>query len=117
MKVLEITNLTKTYPTFKPENDEFSVKKSLSFINGTECFYGFKILTVFHFIFADSFYEKTADSVLSLLFGSIVFLVAYGIIKFQINLLPILSIGIVIYILGWIINYKKSSERFEKVDL
>lgn len=35
----------------------------------------------------------------------------------QIRQLPILAAGIIIYFLGWLVTYKISAKRFEKVDL
>ena len=35
----------------------------------------------------------------------------------QIMQLPVLAAGIVIFILSWILTYKVSANRFEKVDL
>ena len=115
---------------------------NLAGIDGNVAFFGLAliILTVFHYIFFTSFYKKATKPGLSFLFGSIGFWIAYPIMEFPIwfknfvpfdyfkvmdstassdlvKQLPILLAGIVIYILGWIITYKKSAKRFEVVDL
>lgn len=115
---------------------------NLAGIDGNVAFFGFALilLTVFHFIFFTCFYKRASKPGLPFLFGSIGFWLAYGILEFpiwtknifgipffnlldstdfesQIKQLPVLCICIVIYVIGWILTYKKSAQRFEKVDL
>lgn len=105
-------------------------------------FYGIVlILTAFcDFIFFTSFYKKAGKPGVALLKTGAFFWIMYFVLEFpiwtkdmfgieffqlidridsesQIRQLPILAAGIVIYILGWVLTYKKSAANFEKVDL
>ncbi len=110
-------------------------------IDMNPAFYGLVMLplTIFNMIFITQYYKKAEKPGLPFLFASIGFWLCYGILEFPVwtkndlNLdfvkyfdttefipniqLPVLFGGIAIYILGWILTYKISSSRFEKVDL
>lgn len=105
-------------------------------------FYGFVLIlyTAFHFVLFTKFYKKAEKPGLPFLFASICFWILYAIVEFPVwtknvfdiklaqildstapeNLFkqfPVLVIGILIYIAGWLATCRISSKRFEKVDL
>jgi len=111
-------------------------------IEGNVAFYGLVLvlLSIFNFVFFTKYYKKAGKPGGSFLLASIFFWIftmlfefpiwtknVFGIEFFQmldrfdaesqIKQLPILAAGIVIYFLVWILTYKISSRRFEKVDL
>lgn len=111
-------------------------------IEGNVAFYGIMLIleTLFTFTFLTSYYKKAYKPGKPFLKATIVFWVLFFVLEFpfwtktlfnfpliimldstdkasQIQQLPILGVGIVIYILGWIATYKVSAKRFEKVDL
>lgn len=98
------------------------------------------VFSGFNFFFFKSFYKKGEKPGFPFLLGSIAFWILYGIFEFpiwtsnitnieyfnvldkvdgasMIKQLPILAAGIVIYVLGWIVTYKVSAKKFEKVNL
>ena len=97
-------------------------------------------MSIFSFVYFTSFYKKAGKPGVPFLKGTIAFWVSF--IAFetpiymktvinkpfitmldnsdkasQIMQLPVLAAGIVIFILSWILTYKVSANRFEKVDL
>lgn len=111
-------------------------------IEANVAFYGLImiVITVFHYIFLTKYYKKAEKPGLPFVFGSIAFWVIYLVLEFpiwtknifgipvfqmldssdfdsQIKQLPVLGLGLLVYIAGWIITYKKSAANFEKVDL
>lgn len=112
---------------------------------GIECniaFYGLVLvaLAIFNFVFLTSFYKKATKPGFPFAIACIIYWVIYLILELPIWLknifptdffarldsiqprdllfqLPILIAGIVIYFAGWILTFKVSSKRFEKVDL
>lgn len=111
-------------------------------IDGDVAFFGlnFILLTIFHFTFFNLYYKKAEKPGFPFLMASLLFWIFYFIFEFPfwikdiagieyfqildkvdseslIKQLPILFCGILIYILGWILTYKTSSKKFEKVDL
>ncbi|NLM01029.1 MAG: hypothetical protein GX220_06230 [Treponema sp.] len=112
---------------------------------GIECnfaFYGFQmiLLTLFHFVFFTTFYKKAEKPGISFLISSIVYWIGYFIFEFpfwvnsifqnefiksldsvspeNFNVqIPFLISGILIYIIGWIVTYKVSANKFNKVDI
>lgn len=121
---------------------KFIPNGNLAGIDANVAFYGFVMiaLTLFNFIFFTNFYKRGEKPGRAFLFGSIAYWVAYLVLEFpiwmssaveisffnfldsvdsasQIKQLPILAVGILIFILGWILTYKKSASNFEKLDL
>ncbi|MCQ2575406.1 MAG: ABC-2 transporter permease [Treponema sp.] len=111
-------------------------------IDANVAFYGIVLIlmAICDFVFLTSFYKKATKPGIPFLITSIVFWVLYIICEFpiwtkdvfnipfflmldstdaasQIRQLPILAAGILIFIFGWILTYKVSAKRFEKVDL
>ena len=111
-------------------------------IEGNIAFYGLSLilLSLFNFIFFTSYYKKADKPGLPFLKASIAFWIFFMILEFPIwtknifgisyfqmmdkidsesliKQLPVLLIGLLIFILGWIVTFKISSKRFEKVDL
>lgn len=111
-------------------------------IEGNVAFYGFVLilLTLFNFTFFVSYYKKTFKPGFPFVKASLVFWIFYIILEIpiwnnsvfqipyfdmldsidaasQIKQLPILAVGLILFILGWILTYKVSAKRFEKVDL
>ena len=111
-------------------------------IEANVAFYGLVLvlMSIFSFVYFTSFYKKAGKPGVPFLKGTIAFWVSF--IAFeapiymktvinkpfitmldnsdkasQIMQLPILAAGIVIFILSWILTYKVSANRFEKVDL
>lgn len=111
-------------------------------IEANVAFYGLVMipLTLFNLIFFTKYYKKAEKPGLPFLFASIAYWVCYLLLEapiwfksfFQgtyieildksdmvslIKQLPVLMAGLVIFISGWILTYRISSKRFEKVDL
>lgn len=111
-------------------------------IEGNVAFYGIMLIleTIFTFTFITSYYKKAFKPGKAFLKAAIVFWVIFIFIEFpfwtknvfniplvkfldstdkasQIKQLPVLAAGIIVFILGWILTYKVSAKRFEKVDL
>lgn len=111
-------------------------------INANVAFYGLLSipLTAFNYIFLNCYYKKGEKPGLGFLFSSIAYWILYLILEFpiwtknifniqffqfidssekadQIKQLPILAVGIIIFLVGWIITYKNAAKKFEKVDL
>lgn len=111
-------------------------------IDANVAFYGLVLilLTAFHFILVTKFYKKAEKPGLPFLLAAIAYWGLYLLLEFpiwtknifnieffklldrtdleaQIHQLPVLFVGIIIYVLGWILTYKKASSNFEKVDL
>ena len=111
-------------------------------IDANVAFYGLIliVLTVFNFVFFTSFYKKSDKPGRAFMKSSIFFWVLYIFAEFpiwtknvfntrffifldsidfasQIRQLPILIAGILIFVIGWILTYKRSAALFEKVDL
>ena len=111
-------------------------------IEGNVAFYGLVLIlfSVFNFIFFTSYYKKAYKTGVSFVKATIAFWIIFMILEFpiwtknvfnipfflmldstdfacQIRQLPILAAGIIIYFLGWLVTYKISAKRFEKVDL
>lgn len=111
-------------------------------IEGNVAFYGLSLilLTIFNLIFFASYYKKADKPGLPFLKASIAFWISFIILEFPIwtknifgisyfqlmdkidsesliKQLPVLLIGLLVFIFGWIITFKISSKRFEKVDL
>lgn len=112
---------------------------------GIECnfaFYGFVLiaLAIFNFVFITSFYKKAIKPGFAFAKGAVTFWFVYLIFEFPIWLknilptdifirldsvqksdfvvqLPILAFGVIFYLVGWIVTFKVSSTKFEKVDL
>jgi len=115
---------------------------NVSGIDANVGFYGIVLIlmAICDFVFFTSFYKKAGKPGVPFLKTSIVFWVLYILLEFpiwtkdvfnipffqmldsidgasQLKQLPILIAGIVIFVLGWIVTYKVSAKRFEKVDL
>lgn len=111
-------------------------------IEGNVAFFGLGMisLTVFHFIMFSKFYKRAEKPGLPFLFASMGFWISFLIFEIpvyakdivnlpflkildstakpdQIKQIPVLAAGILIYGLGWLLTFKKSSSNFEKVDL
>lgn len=111
-------------------------------IEGNVAFYGLVLIavTLFTFIFFTSYYKKASKPGAHFLKGTIAFWITFIIFEIpiyikddfnipfikmldqtdklsQITQLPILVIGIVVFITGWFFTYKISAKHFEKVDL
>lgn len=111
-------------------------------IDGNFAFYGLALIciTVFNFMFFTSFYKRGEKPEKAFRMASIVFWILFIIFEFPFWLnhvlkydlinrfdstksedlffqLPILFFGIIFFIVGWFLTYKKASQSFEKVDL
>ena len=111
-------------------------------IEANVAFYGLVMipLTVFNFIFFTGYYKKAEKPGLPFLFASIAYWFCYLILETPIWIksffpgsfievldktdsaslarqIPVLIAGIMIFNLGWILTYRVSVKRFEKVDL
>ena len=111
-------------------------------IEANVAFYGLVMipLTLFNFIFFTKYYKKAEKPGLPFLIASIVYWFCYLLLEAPVWLksffpvsfievldksdkasmikqLPVLFVGLVIFILGWILTYRISAKRFEKVDL
>jgi len=111
-------------------------------IEANVAFYGFCLImmTVYHFVFFTKYYKKANKPGLPLLIAGLCLIGVYGLCELPIWIgrannieyllmldsveppallkqLPILAVGLVIYVLGWLATYKKSAKIFEKVDL
>lgn len=98
------------------------------------------LLSIFHFTFFNLYYKKAEKAGFPFLISAVLFWIFYFIFEFPvwikdvagieyfqimdkvdpeslIKQIPILLCGILIYILGWILTYKTSAKKFEKVDL
>lgn len=125
----------------------FLIKKlvlqgNMAGIDSNVAFYGLVliVLTVFNFVFFTSFYKKCEKPGTAFMKASIFFWTLYIVLEFpiwtkdifgipffqlldktdfasQIRQLPILIVGIAVFIFGWIFTCKKSENLFEKVDL
>lgn len=112
---------------------------------GIECniaFYGFIliVLSIFNFVFFSMFYKKGEKPGIPFFIASIVFWFMWFIFELpiwsneflknsyflmldsvtkesSIKQLPILFIGIIIYVIGWFFTFKISSKKFNKIDL
>lgn len=116
--------------------------ENLAGIDANIAFYGlnFITMTIFNFFMLTKYYKKAEKPGIAFLIGSIIYWIVYAILEFpiwcknilnieyiklmdstawsdQIKQLPVLAFGIVVFILGWILTYKVSAKRFEKVDL
>ncbi len=116
--------------------------ENLAGIDGNVAFYGFGLilLSAFNFTFLTIYYKKADKTGKAFLISAIVFWILFIILEFpiytkdvfgiqffqtldktdfasQIHQLPILCIGLVVFILTWIATYKISAKEFEKVDL
>lgn len=115
---------------------------NVSGIESNCAFYGLALIliTIFNFTFFTSYYKKADKPGLPFVKGTIVFWIFYLILEFPIwtkdifnigwiqmldkidsvsliQQLPILFVGIIVFVLGWILTFKVSAKRFEKVDL
>lgn len=115
---------------------------NVSGIEANVAFYGLALilLSLFNLVFFTSYYKKALKPGVPFLKASIAFWVFYIILEFpiwtknifgieffqmldstnsenQIKQLPILAVGLVIFFLMWIVTFKISAKRFEKVDL
>lgn len=115
---------------------------NLAGINANVAFYGLLLIemTVFNFIMFRSFYKKGEKPGFPFFYGAIAYWIIYLLlespvwVKNMFNLkyvqimdsnrpedmiqqIPVLAVGIVVYILGWIVTYKVAARKFEKVDL
>lgn len=111
-------------------------------IEGNVAFYGLVliVMTFFTFTFFTAYYKKATKPGVPFVKATIVFWVLFIILETpvyikdvidvpffqmldqtdkasQIQQLPILAAGIIVFIVGWILTYKVSAKRFEKVDL
>ncbi|MBR1638741.1 MAG: ABC-2 transporter permease [Treponema sp.] len=116
------------------------IEKNPAGIDANPAFYGLVMIpiTVFNLIFISGYYKKAEKPGLPFLFASISYWLLYALLEFPfwafgnsalvslldstspadfIKQLPVLCGGIVIFILGWLLTYKISAKRFEKVDL
>ena len=112
---------------------------------GIECnvaFYGLVLiaLSIFNFTFLTSFYKKATKPGFPFAKACIIFWIVYLIFEFPIWLknvfptdffvrldsiqssdlllqFPILIVGVLIYFANWLLTFKVSAKRFEKVDL
>ncbi len=115
---------------------------NLAGIDANVAFYGLLLIemTVFNFVMFKRFYKKGEKPGMPFFIAAIVYWVVYLFleapiwIKNMLNIefflrmdstkpedllyqLPVLGVGIVIFVLGWILTYKVSAKKFEKVDL
>ncbi|MCQ2582809.1 MAG: ABC-2 transporter permease [Treponema sp.] len=99
--------------------------------------YLFIILAVFNFVYFVSFYKKGEKPGKPFFFACIAFWLVYFLLELTVwaeipgvsemldgidpaslvKQIPILAVGIVVFIAGWILTYKISAKRFEKVNL
>lgn len=102
--------------------------------------YGLNLVTVaaFHLVFFPMFYRKGEKPGAGFLVSIPVYFAVYAMLEFllwtkgnsdllnmidstdaamQIRQIPVLAAGIIIYAAGWIITYRISKRRFEKVDI
>lgn len=111
-------------------------------IEGNVAFFGLSLilLSIFHFVFFNLYYKKAEKPGFPFLISSILFWIFYFIFEFPIWIkdfvgieyfkimdktdsesllkqVPILLCGVLIYVLVWILTYKTSAKKFEKVDL
>lgn len=111
-------------------------------IEANVAFYGFCMImmTVYHFVFFTNYYKKANKPGLPLLLAELSLIAVYFLVEVPVwvgqatknefllmldsvepsdllKQLPILAVGLVIYVLGWLATYKKSAKIFEKVDL
>lgn len=111
-------------------------------IEANVAFYGFCMImmTVYHFVFITNYYKKANKPGIPFLIAGLSLIVVYFLCEAPIWIahatenellltldkvdgpsllkqLPILAVGLVIYVLGWLATYKKSAKIFEKVDL
>lgn len=116
--------------------------ENLAGIDATVGFYGLQLILIsfFNFFMLTKYYKKAEKPGIAFLVGSIIYWIIYAFLEFpfwlknvlnndfifmmdstawsdQIKQLPVLAVGIVVFILGWILTYKVSANRFEKVDL
>lgn len=139
--VYEIIAVIITIP-FSLIMTQFWKIENLAGIDANIAFYGlnFITMTIFNFFMLTKYYKKAEKPGIAFLIGSIIYWIVYAILEFpiwcknilnieyiklmdstawsdQIKQLPVLAFGIVVFILGWILTYKVSAKRFEKVDL
>lgn len=120
----------------------FIPNKNDAGIEGNVAFYGLLliVMSLFIFVFITSFYKKAAKPGMAFLKATLVFWPLIILLEFpiwtkdvfnipfiqmldqtdslsQIKQLPILAVGLIIFISGWFLTYKISAKRFEKVDL
>ena len=136
----EIIGIILTIP-FALLNHKFFPEGNPAGIDMNIAFYGLGLIpvTFFHLIFFSMYYKKAEKPRGPFLVASIAFWLIYALLEFPVwtqNILdfefvkyldtidfipkvqlPVLAIGILIYIVGWILTYKIASNRFEKVDL
>ena len=111
-------------------------------IEANVAFYGLVMipLTLFNFIFFTKYYKKAEKPGLPFLFASIAYWICYLLLEAPIwfksdiplafieildksdmasmsRQIPVLIAGLMIFNLGWIVTYRVSAARFEKVDL
>lgn len=111
-------------------------------IEGNVACYGFMLIliTIFNFILFTGYYKKAEKPAVYFLVAAVVYWVAFMIVempiylkdilqsdfvymldsidaKDQIRQLPILAVGLAVFLGGWVLTYKVSAKRFEKVDL
>lgn len=111
-------------------------------IEANFAFYGLCMImmTCYHFVFFTKYYKKANKPGFPLLMAGLTMFVLYFLFEFPIWMknmvnieyfkvmdsvapadlvkqLPIFGVGLVIYIFGWLLTYKKSAAIFEKVDL
>lgn len=111
-------------------------------IEGNLAFYGLALIefSVFHISFFFLYYKKAEKPGLPFLISSVIFWLVYPVLEFPIwtkdilnveyfkildridsesiiKQIPVFAAGILVYIFGWILTYKISAKRFEKVDL
>lgn len=139
--VYELSGVIFTIP-FAILMKKFISQENLSGIDSNVAFYGLVliVLAIFNFVFFTTFYKKSDKPGRAFFKAAVFFWIFYLIFEFpiwtknvfgvkffllldkvdfqsQIRQLPILIAGILIFIFGWILTYKKSAALFEKVDL
>lgn len=139
--VYEIISIIFTIPFAILISQVFKIE-NLAGIDPNVSFYGLIMipLSLFNYVFLTKYYKKGEKPGFAFLLASIAFWICYLILEFpiwtknifglnffimidktdfssQIKQLPILLIGIIIYIVMWFVTYKKSAKNFEQVDL
>jgi len=120
----------------------FGPAPNASGIEGNVAFYGLVLIVMAFttFTFLAAYYKKAAKPGVPFLKAAAVFWVLYILAEFpiwtsnisgneffqmldktdkasQIQQLPVLAAGVVIFLLSWFVSYKVAAKRFEKVDL